>query len=156
MIYRLLLLFLLLSPLADLQAEDIPLEFDNPAMQERYESLIEEVRCLVCQNQSLADSSADLAQDLRTEIYQMMQAGRSDEEIISFLVERYGDFVLYRPPFKQSTWLLWAAPFVFLIGALAAVVYFVRRSSQKTVVELDTADRERLASLLEEEQKQGE
>lgn len=90
------------------------------AERERFHRLAEELRCLVCQNQTLADSDAELAMDLRREVETMMLAGRSDAEIKSFLVQRYGDFVLYRPPMQRNTWLLWLGPFVLLsIGAIA-------------------------------------
>ncbi len=88
------------------------------AQRERFHRLAEELRCLVCQNQTLADSDAELAADLRREVETMMLAGRSDDEIKSFLVQRYGNFVLYRPPMQRSTWLLWLGPFaLLLIGA---------------------------------------
>jgi cytochrome c-type biogenesis protein CcmH len=93
--------------------------FEEPALNERYQSLIREVRCLVCQNQTIADSNAPLAADLRREIHQRMADGETDGEIVDFLVARYGDFVMYRPLIKPETWALWAGPFVFLaIGAL--------------------------------------
>ncbi len=103
--------------------------FDDPALQARYDQLIEEFRCLVCQNQAIADSNATLAADLRREIHRMLNEGMSDAEITKFLVERYGDFVLYRPPVKPSTWLLWAAPLLFIgIGALTAFLILRRRA----------------------------
>ena len=111
--------------------------FDDPALQARYDQLIEEFRCLVCQNQAIADSNATLAADLRREIHRMLNEGMSDAEITTFLVERYGDFVLYRPPVKPSTWLLWAAPLLFVgIGALTA--FFVLRRRALLVTEGDT------------------
>jgi len=93
-----------------------PLIFMNPEQEARYNELTLELRCLVCQNQNLADSDAPLAQDLRKEIYDMMQAGQSNEEIKMFLVDRYGDFVLYKPPVKGNTLALWLAPAVLLLG----------------------------------------
>ena len=95
-----------------------PLVFHDRQQQDRFDQLTRELRCLVCQNQNLADSDAPLAQDLRQEVYEMLMAGRSDEHIKQFLVERYGDFVLYRPPVQTNTYLLWLAPVVLLlIGA---------------------------------------
>jgi cytochrome c-type biogenesis protein CcmH len=95
-----------------------PLVFQDRQQQDRFDQLTRELRCLVCQNQNLADSDAPLAQDLRQEVYEMLMAGRSDEHIKQFLVERYGDFVLYRPPVQTNTYLLWLAPVVLLlIGA---------------------------------------
>lgn len=93
---------------------------ETPEQRARYHRLSEELRCLVCQNQTLADSNADLAADLRRQVETMILAGRSDDEIKHFMVERYGDFVLYRPPMQRNTWLLWLGPFVLLaVGALA-------------------------------------
>ncbi len=90
----------------------------SPAQRERYHRLAEELRCLVCQNQTLADSNAELAADLRHQVEDQILAGRSDDEIKAYLVQRYGDFVLYRPPMKSNTWLLWLGPFaLLLVGA---------------------------------------
>ena len=100
-------------PLA-VHAADLPLAFKHAAHQAHYEQLLGELRCLVCQNQSLADSQADLAQDLRNEVFRMVGAGQTDAEIVSFLVSRYGDFVLYKPPMKRITWLLWFGPLLML------------------------------------------
>jgi cytochrome c-type biogenesis protein CcmH len=107
-----------------------PLQFDDPAQEARFAALTEELRCLVCQNQTLADSDAPLAHDLRKEIHGMLQAGRSDAEIKAFLVDRYGDFVLYRPPVKGNTLLLWLMPAVLLLGGGTALVVAVRRRSR--------------------------
>jgi cytochrome c-type biogenesis protein CcmH len=89
--------------------------FDDPAMQARYEHINRELRCLVCQNQTIADSNATLAQDLRREVREMMVAGKTDEEIRTFMIERYGDFVLYRPRMTMGNFLLWAAPVLLLL-----------------------------------------
>lgn len=103
--------------------------FEDPAEQERYERLIQDLRCLVCQNQSIADSNATLASDLRREVRDLMEAGQSDEQIRSFMTERYGDFVLYRPPVRPRTWLLWAAPALLLLGGIGiAVIVITRRA----------------------------
>ena len=96
--------------------------FADAAEEQRFKDLIEEIRCLVCQNQSLIDSDAELAHDLRAEVYGMMQTGKSDSQIIEFLVARYGDFVLYSPPVKPSTWLIWFGPFVLLLIAVMLLV----------------------------------
>ena len=115
-------------------ANDEPVIFENKNLEERYYFLIEEIRCLVCQNQSLADSNAPLAQDLRNEIFKMIQANKSDTEIMEFLVERYGDFVLYRPPLKKNTWLLWFGPFLFLfVGFFVAVLIIKKQSGESQV-----------------------
>jgi cytochrome c-type biogenesis protein CcmH len=104
-----------------------PLVFDNPEQEQRFQDLTEELRCLVCQNQNLADSDAPLAQDLRLEIHEMLLAGRSDDEIRSFLVDRYGDFVLYRPAMGGNTLLLWLTPALLFLGGGVVVVFAVRR-----------------------------
>ncbi len=101
--------------------------FDDPVQQERYESLIRDLRCLVCQNQSIADSNATLASDLRREVRDLMEAGQSDEQISSFMTERYGDFVLYRPPVRPRTWLLWSAPALLLLGGIGIAVLVITR-----------------------------
>jgi cytochrome c-type biogenesis protein CcmH len=123
--HRIVLAILLLASLP-LAAQE-PLGFDDPAQEARYKALTEELRCTVCQNQNLADSDAPLAQDLRKEIHKMMTAGRSDAEIKTFLVERYGDFVLYRPRMNAANFLLWAAPALLLLIGGGAAVRFIRR-----------------------------
>lgn len=109
-------------------AADTPLEFADPAQQARYQKMIADLRCLVCQNQTLADSEADLAQDLREQIYERMNRGDSDKQIIEFLLDRYGDFVLYNPPLQENTWVLWFGPFVLLAIAIAVFVRVARMS----------------------------
>ena len=110
------LAFLLISALA--QAID-PLPFANEAEEQRFQHLARELRCLVCQNQNIADSDAGLARDLRKEVFEMMRAGKSDDEIKRFLTDRYGDFVLYRPPFKATTLVLWVGPILILLSGVA-------------------------------------
>ena len=110
------LAFLLTTTLV--QAID-PLPFANEAEEQRFQALARELRCLVCQNQNIADSDAGLAKDLRNEVFEMMRAGKSDEEIKQFLVDRYGDFVLYDPPFKATTLVLWIGPILVLIVGFA-------------------------------------
>ncbi len=101
----------------------------DPALQARYEQLTNELRCLVCQNQTVADSNADLAKDLRDRTREMLLSGASDDEIVAFMTERYGDFVLYRPPVSERTLLLWAAPVILLlIGSLSIFLVIRRRS----------------------------
>lgn len=99
----------------------------NPEMQARYERLTNELRCLVCQNQTVADSNADLARDLRDQTRAMLLDGASDEQIVAFMTERYGDFVLYRPPLSSRTALLWAAPAVLLLIGAIALGRIIRR-----------------------------
>lgn len=125
----LILLLLLCSWVLPALAVDTEPPFADAVLQERYEHLIRELRCLVCQNETIADSSADLAADLRREVHEMVAAGKSDVEIRAFLTDRYGDFVLYRPPVKASTALLWATPLLLLlIGAFVAFRVVSRRS----------------------------
>jgi len=104
-------------------------KFDTPQQEESYKILIEELRCLVCQNQTIADSNAELAQDLRRQVYEMLQQGKSKDEIAEFMTDRYGDFVLYNPPFKAKTGLLWLGPVVFLVIGLV-VLFFVSRAKK--------------------------
>ena len=104
-----------------------PLRFADAAEEARFRALVAELRCVMCQNQSLADSDAPIARDLRAQVLEMMREGRSDDEIEAYLVERYSDFVLYRPPMKPSTWLLWFGPALVLVGGAATVFVIVRR-----------------------------
>lgn len=128
-------------------AADIPQTFADLLHAARYERLLEELRCLVCQNQSLADSNADLAQDLRNEVYRMVTAGQEEAAIREFLVARYGDFVLYRPPMKPLTGLLWFGPLLLL--ALVAMIWRqVARGAAAPSAPLEDADRARLQALL--------
>jgi len=108
------LLILLLT--FSVYAQQEPLVFESQQQQDRFDKLTLELRCLVCQNQNLADSDAPLAHDLRREVYEMVQSGQINEDIKKFLVERYGDFVLYRPPVQNNTYLLWLGPLLLLIG----------------------------------------
>lgn len=121
------LLLLLSSPARS--AEALPAATD-PALEARMLRIAEELRCLVCQNQTIADSHSGLASDLRQQVREMLQHGDSDEQVIHFMTERYGDFVLYRPPVKASTWLLWFGPAVLLVVALGTLVWVLRRRSQ--------------------------
>ena len=121
---------------------------------ERFRSLTEELRCPKCQNQNIADSNAPIATDLRREIYRMLDDGRSDKEIVDFLVMRYGDFVMYKPPLDSRTWLLWYGPFGLLgLGAIVLCVLVLRRRKVEKApaqVALSKAERERLDALLKE------
>ena len=127
----------------------VEFKFDDPQQTEDFRTLATELRCLVCQNESLAGSNAELAQDLRKEIYEMMQAGKTKEEIIEFMVARYGDFVLYRPPLKPSTYPLWFGPFLLL--AIGGFLLFrtLRRKQKSTETVLSDEERQRLAQLLD-------
>jgi len=143
-------LVLLALPVA---AADTPLSFDDPVRQQRYDDLLAELRCLVCQNQSLADSHADLAQDLRDEVYRMVDEGASDDRVLGFMVERYGDFVLYRPPLRGSTLLLWGAPLVLALVAMGVVIRLARRRAPPPAA-LSDEERARLAALVADEQRE--
>ena len=117
---------------------------DDPVVEQRMIGITEELRCLVCQNESLAGSRADLAEDLRREVRDLIRQGKSDEEVKEFLVSRYGDFVLYRPPLKASTALLWAGPFVLVfVGVFALVRYLRRRSAAVAAIEVALSDDEK-------------
>lgn len=107
---------------------------EDQALEARVQTLSEQLRCLVCQNQNLADSHADLAIDLKNQVRAMLKKGLSEQEVIDFMVQRYGDFVLYKPPVKTTTWLLWGGPFVLLAGGLGMLfVKLRRRRNQKPV-----------------------
>jgi cytochrome c-type biogenesis protein CcmH len=120
---------------------------ENPNLERRVTALAHELRCLVCQNQTIADSNAPLAQDLRNQIREQLKAGKSERDVIDFMVARYGDFVLYRPPFKAATVALWAGPFVLL--ALGAWLLIRRVRKKAPPAELTEAERRRAAQLLE-------
>jgi len=124
---------------------------DDPVTEQRLIVISEEMRCLVCQNESLAGSRSDLANDLRREIRILIKAGKTDEEIRSFMVERYGDFVLYRPPVKPITWLLWIGPFVILLaGIIGLMVYLRRRNQSVPSTTLSEEDNRRIDALLKD------
>jgi len=120
---------------------------DDEAVEQRLIGIADELRCLVCQNESLAGSRAELAQDLRREIRTLIRSGKSDAEILDFLVSRYGDFVRYRPPLKPATWLLWLGPFALLGVALAALFLHLRRRGV-AAAPLSAAERARAEALL--------
>ena len=121
------LAFALLFAFAGLVTAAAPLRFADATEEARFRALVSELRCVMCQNQSLADSDAQIARDLRAQVLRLMRDGRSDAEIKDYLVERYSDFVLYRPPMKPSTWLLWFGPALVLVGGAATVFVIVRR-----------------------------
>lgn len=121
------LLFATPVALAQPASDPAPLRFADATEERRFQMLVGELRCVMCQNQSLADSNAQIALDLRREVLELMREGRSDAEIRQFLVERYGEFVLYRPRVGASTWLLWFGPAVVLVGGALLVLGIVRR-----------------------------
>lgn len=122
---------------------------EDPKIEQRMKTLTEQLRCLVCQNETLADSRADLAEDLRKQIREQIKAGKSDPEILAFLTERYGDFVLYKPPVKKTTYLLWFGPFVLLIAG-TAVLYRYLKNRRELIKEtpLSAAERKRAEEIL--------
>jgi cytochrome c-type biogenesis protein CcmH len=114
---------------------DAPLLFRDAAEEARFRALATELRCVMCQNQSLADSNAQIARDLRGEILQLMRRGQSDAQIEQYLVARYGEFVLYKPRVEERTWLLWFGPALVLLAGAAVVVAIVRRRSRATIAD---------------------
>ena len=126
-----------------------PRGFTTPEHEQRYHSIIDELRCLVCQNQTIADSNADLASDLRREVYRMVEDGQSAEEIAGFMVARYGEFVLYRPALEGRTLLLWIGPFVLAAAGLVVLFAHLRRRRRAQPAPLDEAARERVRRIIE-------
>jgi cytochrome c-type biogenesis protein CcmH len=152
---RWLLRFLLPALLAGLTGlaaanEARPLA-EDPMLEARVMRIAEELRCLVCQNETIAASHADLAVDLRQQIRLKLQQGQSEAQIVDFMVQRYGDFVLYRPPLKSSTWLLWGGPFLLLVAALSALVLSIRRRRTLAPAPLQPDEAERVRHLLADE-----
>ncbi len=146
---RILLIAVCVFSLGNAFAKDAAPLADDPITEQRLISISEEMRCLVCQNESLAGSRSDLANDLRREIRILIKEGKSDDQIRSFMVERYGDFVLYRPPVKPVTWLLWIGPFVILgLGIAGLLMYLRRRNSSVPNVALTEADNQKIDALL--------
>ncbi len=149
---KLMILLLCLLPTFSYAGEAKDLATD-PVLEKRMIGLAENLRCLVCQNESLASSHAELAEDLRREVREQMSKGKSDQEIIDYLVARYGDFVLYKPPVKSYTMLLWFGPFALLLIAVGVLVFQLRKRRQLLVQEseLTPEAQQRAASLLNEE-----
>ncbi len=148
-------LLLLLTTTAPAVAQQARPMAEDPVLEERLMNLSRELRCLVCQNETLADSRADLAVDLRNEIREQMKAGKTDQEIIAFLTARYGDFVLYRPPVKASTYFLWFGPFVLLLAGLFLLFRYLKQRRQLiTEKPLSAAQRRDVAALLHTSDKE--
>lgn len=139
-IATLVLALALMAPVAARAADAVPTEMD-PVKAARAVKLAEKLRCLVCQNQSIADSNAELANDLRGQIREQIAAGRSDDEIVSYMVNRYGDFVLYQPPLKMTTVLLWAGPALLLVGGALVLARNLRR--RQAVADVVLTDEEK-------------
>ena len=145
-----LLAFVLVALAAPgVQAREAQPLADDEAVEQRLIGIAEELRCLVCQNESLAGSPADLAKDLRREIRTLIREGKTDQEIMDYLVSRYGDFVRYRPPLKPTTVLLWGGPFVLLLGGVAALLAHLRRR-RATAAPLTDEERSRAVAMLGE------
>ncbi len=143
--FFLLLLVSLSMPVLANEAQ--PLATDE-AVEKRMLFISEELRCLVCQNETLAASRADLANDLRREIRSLIAAGKTDQEILDFMVARYGDFVRYRPPLKPTTWLLWGGPFLLMGGGLATLVWLLRRRRHRVATPGLSEEQRALAAAL--------
>lgn len=124
-------------------------QFDNPDQEKTYKVLIEELRCLVCQNQSIAESNAELAQDMRRKTYELVKSGKTKSEIRDYMAERYGDFMLYSPPMNPVTWLLWFGPAVALLVGFVVVILLVKKQ-KRTTVEISTEEMQRLKALQSE------
>ena len=122
----------------------------SPQYQERYNSLLNELRCLVCQNQTIAESDADLAKDLRVEVKKMLEEGATDSDIIDFMANRYGDFVLYKPLVKPKTYLLWFGPFAILVIVLFILVVIVKKQKKTNNAQLSTEEQAQLKSILDQ------
>jgi cytochrome c-type biogenesis protein CcmH len=144
------LLVLFVFSVPPLQASIEAYEFESAQMEADYKKLIDELRCLVCQNQNLSGSDADLARDLRRETYEMLQEGKSPQQVVEFMVERYGDFVLYRPQFKSTTYLLWLGPFLLLLLVLYLLIRRFRAA--RNPVEVDAAAMAEAKQLLEQKE----
>jgi cytochrome c-type biogenesis protein CcmH len=143
---KLVLTLFLLSQ--SVHAEIEVYQFANPELELRYQTLTEELRCLVCQNQNIADSHAELAQDLRRKVYEKLNAGESNSQIIDYMTERYGDFVLYRPPFNVKTLILWLAPVLTLLIGGIGFWSLLKRRETNTNEQLSDSERARLDKLL--------
>jgi cytochrome c-type biogenesis protein CcmH len=127
---------------------------DDPVLEKRVLKLSEELRCLVCQNQTIADSHAELAVDLKNQIREKLKAGMSETEVKQYMVQRYGDFVLYRPPVKTTTWFLWFGPFaLLLVGVVVLFVKLRKRAARVAQGGLSEADHQRAIALLNAEEK---
>ncbi|HTY99581.1 MAG TPA: cytochrome c-type biogenesis protein [Rhodocyclaceae bacterium] len=149
---RLLVFLLALFACGVLLAKEAAPLAEDEAVEKRMIGITEDLRCLVCQNESLAGSHADLAEDLRREVRGLIKQGKSDQEIKDYLVDRYGDFVLYKPPVKATTWLLWGGPFLFMIGGVAALVFYLRRRGRRVAeAHLSDDERRQAEDLLKEE-----
>lgn len=146
---RIYFVILLLGLAASAAAKEAQPSAADPVLEERVMKLSKELRCLVCQNETLADSRADLAEDLRGQIREQMKAGKSDKEIVAYLTQRYGKFILYNPPIDPTTYLLWFGPFVLLLGGLFVLFRYLKQRRELIVDQpLSADDRLRAETLL--------
>ncbi len=117
-----------------------PIDYQSPAEEQRFKSLTAELRCVMCQNQSIADSNAPIAHDLRVEVLKLMREGKTNAQIKQYLVDRYTDFVLYEPPLKKSTWFLWAGPFLILLLGAGAIFVIIRKKNTAPSAPIDNSE----------------
>ncbi|MGC2458769.1 MAG: cytochrome c-type biogenesis protein [Gallionellaceae bacterium] len=155
MFVKLLCLFLLVLILIPAYGGEAKPVAEDVALENRVMDVSSELRCLVCQNQTIADSRADLALDLRNQVREMLRQGKSKDEIVDYMVRRYGDFVLYRPLVKSSTWVLWFGPFILLVLALVVLIFKLRQRhlAMQQEASLSSTEHEQVASLLSETDK---
>jgi len=126
-------------------------EFKQPEQEQQYKTLIKELRCLVCQNQTIADSNADLAKDLRQQVYEMLLQGKTRKQIVDYMLARYGDFVLYRPPLKGKTMLLWVGPVIFLFSGFLMLFFYIRKKNTNQPSGLNKQQHEKISHLLKQD-----
>jgi len=149
-----LLLLLLLVISYQIPAEDIKYQkFNSLEAEKSFKSLTEELRCLVCQNQTIADSNASLAKDLRRQVFEMLQQGKTEQDIKEYMLLRYGDFVLYKPPLKSKTILLWTGPIIFLLLGLAFLFFFVRKKRSERHEFLNPQQHQKIRQILEQDKE---
>ncbi len=141
---------MLVLPLAPLQAKEAPPLAEDPVLEKQVNAIASELRCLVCQNQTIADSHAELAVDLKNQVRDMVHEGKTQKEIVDYMVHRYGDFVLYRPPVKPTTYLLWSGPFLLLLVGIGVLMFNLKKRRQAAMDDspLSADESERLAQLL--------
>jgi len=149
---RLFTIIFLLSVSAPLHAVIETYEFSEDQQRERYNQFIEELRCPKCQNQNLSGSNSPIAADLRRELYRLLSEGKNDDQIVEFMVDRYGDFILYRPQFKPETAILWLSPVIFLLIGAIVFMFIMKKQSKllETGSSLDEDERQKLSALLAE------
>lgn len=145
-LYSIYCLLFLSIAVSTLKAEPITV---SPQYEDRYKSLLNELRCLVCQNQTIAESDADLAKDLRVEVKKMLEQGATDSEIIDFMANRYGDFVLYKPLVKPKTYLLWFGPFLILAFVLLFLLFSIKKQKGTSSTNLSDEEQRKLNSILD-------